>query len=91
MKLSEKTAEPIVAMRSVDVNVGLDDVAAASIEELLAGMDASVDDVTLTEMFLGDDSLDTVISGGDVDNYNYGRSRTVMQSMTLRIGECSKN
>ena len=74
IKLSEELAEPVVAIRSlplpVDVNAGVDDVVeAASIEELLAGMDTSVDDITLTEMFLGEDSLDTIISGGDVDNY----------------------
>ena len=68
MKLSEKTAQPIVAIRSLPLPIvvteGVDDVVeAASIEELLAGMDASVDDITLSEMFLGEDSLDTVISG----------------------------
>ena len=74
MKFSEKTAEPIVAVRSlplpVDVNEGVDDVVeAASVEELLAGLDTSIDDFTLTEMFQGEDSLDTLISGGDVDDY----------------------
>ena len=72
MKLSEKTAEPMVAVRSVpipvDVNKGVDE-GAATIKELLAGMNDDVDDITLTEMLAGEDSLDTVISGSDVDNF----------------------
>ena len=53
IKLSEELAEPVVAIRSlplpVDVNAGVDDVVeAASVEELLAGFDTSIDDFTLT-------------------------------------------
>ena len=61
-----------MAVRSVpipvDVNKGVDE-GAATIEELLAGMNDDVDDITLTEMLAGEDSLDTVISGSDVDNF----------------------
>ena len=73
VKLSDESV-PIVAKRSlpipVDVNTGVNDVGeVASVEELLAGFDTSIDECLLKEMFPGEDSLDSLISGGDVADY----------------------
>ena len=70
LKLSQETAVPVVALRSVPIPVNLEEEV-ATIDELLAGMnDEDIDDYTLTELLAGDsDSIDTVISGSDVDEF----------------------
>ena len=70
LKLSQETAGPVLALRSVPIPVDVEEEV-ATIDELLAGMnDEDIDDYTLTELLAGDsDSLDTVISGSDVDEF----------------------
>ena len=70
LKLSQETAVPVVALRSVPIPDDLEEEV-ATIDELLAGIDEDIDDYTLTELLVGDDSdsVDTVISGSDVDDF----------------------
>jgi hypothetical protein len=74
VKLSDESI-PVVAKRSLpipaDVNTGANDVGeVASVDDLLAGCDTTIDECVLNEMFIGEDSLDSLIStDSDVADY----------------------
>ena len=74
VKLSNESI-PVVAKRSLpipaDVNTVANDVGeVASVDDLLAGCDTTIDECVLNEMFIGEDSLDSLIStDSDVADY----------------------